>query len=167
VHLAQLNVARLQHPLDAPETAEFVAALAPVNALADASPGFVWRLQTAAGDATSIRALDDDLVIVNQSTWESLEALHAFAYRSDHKLVLRRRRDWFRPWDGPHLVLWWVPDGHEPTLDEGLDRLEQLRAVGATAAAFDFKHPFGPDGAPVERRERTGTGVRPADTAPA
>ena len=78
MHLAQLNVARLQHPLDAPETAEFVAALEPVNALADAAPGFVWRLQGEAGDATSIRALGDDLVIVNQSTWESIEALYAF-----------------------------------------------------------------------------------------
>ena len=157
MHLAQLNVARLQHPLDAPETAEFVAALEPVNALADAAPGFVWRLQGEAGDATSIRALGDDLVIVNQSTWESIETLHAFAYRSDHTAVLRRRRDWFQPWDGPHLVLWWVPAGHEPTLDEGLERLEQLDAEGPTAAAFDFNHPYGPDGAPLDRRERSGS----------
>jgi hypothetical protein len=158
VHLAQLNVARLQHPLDAPETAEFVAALEPVNALADAAPGFVWRLQGEAGDATSIRALGDDLVIVNQSTWESIEALHTFAYRSDHTVVLRRRRDWFQPWDGPHLVLWWVPDGHEPTLAEGLERLEQLAAEGPSAAAFDFHHPYAPDGAALDRRARSGSG---------
>jgi Domain of unknown function (DUF3291) len=158
VHLAQLNVARLRHPLEAPETAEFVAALAPVNAFADAAPGFVWRLQTEAGDATSIRALDDDLVIVNQSTWESIEALHAFVYRSDHTAVLRRRRDWFRSWDRPHLVLWWVPDGHAPTLEEGIERLEQLGTAGPTAGAFDFNHPYAPDGATLDRRERSGSG---------
>ena len=111
MHLAQLNVARLLQPLEAPETAEFVAALAPVNALADAAPGFVWRLQEEGGDATSIRVGDDALVIVNMSVWESLDALRAFVYRSDHRMVLRRKRDWFGPWGGPHLVLFWVSRG--------------------------------------------------------
>ena len=159
MHLAQLNVARLLAPLDAPETAEFVAALAPVNALADAAAGFVWRLQADGGDATSIRILDDELVIVNMSVWESLDALRAFVYRSDHKLVLRRKRDWFGTWDGPHLVLFWVPQGEPPTLAEALERLVRLRDGGPTPEAFDFKHPFAPDGTPIDRR-------RPAPAVP-
>ena len=151
MHLAQLNVARLLAPLDAPETAEFVAALAPVNALADAAV----RLEPpheAGGDATSIRILDDELVIVNMSVWESLDALRAFVYRSDHKLVLRRKRDWFGTWDGPHLVLFWVPEGEPPTLAEALERLVRLRDGGPTPEAFDFKRPFAPDGTPIDRR---------------
>ena len=152
MHLAELNVARLLQPLEAPETAEFVAALAPVNALADAAPGFVWRLQAAGGDATSIRVGDDALVIVNLSVWASLDALRAFVYRSDHRMVLRRKRDWFGPWGGPHLVLFWVPEGEPPTLDEALDRLARLAEEGPTAEAFDFKHPFAPDGTPIELR---------------
>jgi hypothetical protein len=158
MHLAQLNVARLLEPLDAPETAEFVAALEPVNALADAAAGFVWRLQADGGDATSIRILDDDLVIVNMSVWESLDALRAFVYRSDHKLVLRRKRAWFGPWGGPHLVLFWVPEGAPPTLDEALERLAQLTEEGPTAEAFDFKRPFAADGTPIDLRRR-GSGV--------
>ena len=149
MHLAQLNVARLREPIDAPESAEFVDALAPVNALADAAPGFVWRLQTDDGDATSIRVFDDDLVIVNMSVWESIESLRAYVYRSDHREVLRRRRDWFQPWDGPHLVLFWVEEGTRPTLAEALERLEQLRADGPSPSAFSFGRPFAPDGSPA------------------
>ena len=147
MHLAELNVARLKEPIDAPATAPFVEALGPVNALADAAPGFVWRLQTDSGDATSIRAFDDDLVIVNMSVWESLETLRAYVLRSDHRHVLRRRREWFEQWDGPHLVLFWIQEGTQPTLAEALDRLEQLRTQGPTPTAFNFRHPFTPDGA--------------------
>src|SRR5689334_6952274 len=93
--LAQLNVARLLAPIDDPRTAEFVAALEPVNALADRAPGFVWRLQTEEGDATAIRVFDDDMIIVNMSTWTSLDHLTAFVYRSGHTEVMRRRREWF------------------------------------------------------------------------
>ena len=117
-HLAQANVARLLAPLDSPQLADFVAALEPINELADRSPGFVWRLQTDDGDATSIRAFDDDLLIVNMSVWESAEALADFTYRSDHLAVMRRRREWFEPMAEAHLVLWWVPAGHVPDVDE-------------------------------------------------
>jgi heme-degrading monooxygenase HmoA len=153
MHLAELNVARLKEPIDSPATAAFVAALEPVNALADAAPGFVWRLQTDAGDATSIRAFDDDLVIVNLSVWESLESLRSFVFRSDHREVLRRRRDWFEPWDGPHLVLFWVEEGMHPTLAEALDRLAQLGARGPQPDAFSLRHPFAADGSPAMRAE--------------
>jgi uncharacterized protein DUF3291 len=147
-------VARALGPTDGPVMAGFMALLEPVNAVADAAPGFVWRLQTGDGDATSIRVGDDELVIVNMSTWESLDALRAFVYRSDHRLVLRRRRDWFGPWPGPHLVLFWVPEGEPPTLDDALHRLVQLRDAGPSAEAFDFKHPFAPDGTAIDLRRR-------------
>jgi Domain of unknown function (DUF3291) len=142
-HLAQINVARLRAPIDAPETADFVAALAPVNADADAAPGFVWRLQTESGDATAVRAFDDPLLIVNLTVWESVEALEAFAYReASHLAVLRRRREWFERPAEAATALWWVPAGHVPTLDEALDRLAVLRARGPSRDAFTFRERF-------------------------
>lgn len=144
MHLAQINIARLLRPLDAPETAEFVAALAPVNALADAAPGFVWRLQDDAGDATAIRVLDDDAVIVNVSVWESLDAFRAFVYEREHLGVLRRRLEWFERPAGPHLALWWVEPGTVPTAEEGVRRLALLAARGPTTEAFDLAHVVAP-----------------------
>lgn len=141
-HLAQVNVARLRAPLDAPELADFVAALDPVNALADAAPGFVWRLQTDEGDATSIRAFDDDMIIVNMSVWESLEALRDFVYRSDHRTFLARRREWFDRMDAPMVALWWVPAGHRPTVSEAKERLDALDRLGATPEVFSFRRSF-------------------------
>jgi hypothetical protein len=151
-YLAQLNIARLQAPLESPQLAEFVAALEPVNALADAAPGFVWRLQTDEGDATSIRPFDDDMLLVNMSVWESLESLASFVYRSDHKDVMRRRRQWFDCADEVYLVLWWVPAGTVPTVEDSKARLETLRRAGPSAEAFTVRVPFpapGADGAPA------------------
>lgn len=144
-HLAQLNVGRLVAPLDSGELADFVAQLDPINALADASPGFVWRLQTDDGNATSIRPTDDDLFLINMSVWSSLETLRAFVYTTAHVQVLRGRRAWFEQLATSHLVLWWVPVGHVPTVDEALDRLDRLRRDGPTRAAFTFRTPFEPE----------------------
>jgi hypothetical protein len=143
-HLAQLNVARLREPIDSPLLAEFVAALAPVNALADASPGFVWRLQSDGGDATSIHAYDDPLIIVNLTVWQSVEHLREFAFRSGHRDVMRRRREWFERMADAYVVLWWLPAGSVPTVLEARDRLERLRRDGPTAEAFTFRAPFPP-----------------------
>ncbi len=146
-HLAQANVARLLAPLDSSQLADFVAALEPINALADRSPGFVWRLQTDEGDATSIRAFDDDMLIVNMSVWESAEALADFTYRSGHLAVMRRRRAWFETMAEAHLVLWWVPAGHVPDVEEAKQRLQLLRRTGPSPDAFTFRtlYPFGED----------------------
>jgi Domain of unknown function (DUF3291) len=144
-HLAQLNVGRLVAPLESETVAGFVAALEPINALADEHPGFVWRLQTDAGDATSIRPTDDDLFLINMSVWSSLEALRAFVYTTAHVQVLRQRREWFEELATSHLVLWWVPTGHTPTVEEALARLERLRRDGPTPAAFTFRSPFEPE----------------------
>jgi hypothetical protein len=140
-HLAQVNVAQLAAPLDSPRLADFVAALDPINALADDAPGFVWRLQTEDGDATAIRAFPDDRIIVNLSVWESVEALADFVYRSDHAGVMRRRREWFEPMT-VYVTLWWVEPGHVPTVAEAKERLELLEEKGPTPFAFTFRTPF-------------------------
>ncbi len=142
--LAQLYVARLLAPIDSPALADFVAKLDPVNALADAAPGFVWRLQTDEGNATSIQAYDDEMIIVNMSVWEDLAALSAFVYRSDHRDVMVRRREWFERLAEAYLVLWWVPEGHIPGVEEAVERLELLRKQGPTADAFTPRQPFAP-----------------------
>jgi heme-degrading monooxygenase HmoA len=142
-HLAQVNIARPLEPLDAPLLADFVAALEPVNALADTSPGFVWRLQTEDGDATAVRGFGDDRLIVNLSVWESLEALRAFAYsNAEHLAVLRRRREWFERRAEAAVALWWVPAGHRPSVAEAEERLAALRSAGPGPAAFTFRRPF-------------------------
>ncbi len=141
-HIAQLNVARLRHPIDAPETADFVANLDPVNAIADAAPGFVWRLQDDSGNATSIHTSDDPLFIVNLSVWESIDALEAFVRRSPHAEVFRRRREWFDRASEAYLVLWWIPTGTRPTVAAAMDRLQHLRAHGPTGEAFTFRERF-------------------------
>jgi heme-degrading monooxygenase HmoA len=144
-HLAQLNVGRLLAPVESPAGEGFRAQLEPVNALADTHPGFVWRLQTETGNATDIRPTDDDLFLINMSVWESIEALRAFTYTTAHVHVLKERRSWFEQHASAHLVLWWVPAGHIPTIEEAMDRLERLRRDGPTAAAFTFRTPFTPE----------------------
>jgi Domain of unknown function (DUF3291) len=133
--------------LDAPLMADFVAGLDPVNALADGSPGFVWRLQTEDGDATSIRAFEDDLMIINMSVWESIDQVAEFVYRSGHVAVMRRRREWFERMR-VYLALWWVPEGHIPTIAEAQERLVHLEAHGPSPHAFTFKRRFAPDQSP-------------------
>jgi hypothetical protein len=142
--LAQLNVARLRAPIDDPLIADFVARLPEVNALAERSPGFVWRLQDVAGDATHIRAYDDPLIIVNLTVWASIEALYDFAFRSDHRDVMRRRREWFDKLADAYVVLWWIPAGSRPTVTEARERLDRLRRDGPTPDAFTFRARFPP-----------------------
>ncbi|HUH07476.1 MAG TPA: DUF3291 domain-containing protein [Egibacteraceae bacterium] len=143
-HLAQVNIGVLRAPLDAPEIGEFVAALVPINALADAAPGFIWRLQTEDGDATAIRAFDDDRVIVNMSVWTTLDALADYVFGTEHAAFLRRRREWFTKMREVSVALWWVPAGHLPTVDEAKQRLELLHRDGPSARAFTFREPFPP-----------------------
>jgi hypothetical protein len=144
MHLAQLNVGRLRAPLDDPAIDDFRDNLEPVNALADVSPGFVWRLQDEGGDATGIKLFDDDLEIINLSVWESIDALADFTYRSGHVELLRRRREFFEAPTEPIMCLWWIPEGTLPTPHEALARLEHLRTHGPTPVAFTFRHRFGP-----------------------
>ena len=141
-HLAQINIARMIAPLDSPAMAGFVAQLEPVNALADRSPGFVWRLQSEGGDATTIQAFDDPLILVNMSVWESPEQLREFVYKSGHLAPLRDRTQWFEKPSEAHLAMWWVPAGHIPGVAEARERLEFRRRHGDTAMAFSFGKQF-------------------------
>lgn len=146
-HLAQVNIGRLNAPIDHPDIAEFKDALDTINALAESSPGFVWRLQDDVGNATSIEVdPGDELVIPNMSVWRSVESLSEFVYRSDHTPFLRRRREWFQRFGSTFMALWWVPDGHRPTLDEAKERLSILDREGPTPEAFTFRHRFPPPG---------------------
>ena len=141
--LAQINVGRLRAPMEDPMIADFAEALDPVNALADDAPGFVWRFQTDAGNATDFHPVeDDDLFIINMSVWESIEALGDFVYRSDHTGFLRRRREWFDRFERAYMALWWVPTGHIPTVEEAFERLDGIERDGPTEYAFTFRHPF-------------------------
>jgi hypothetical protein len=142
-HVAQVNIAMPKAPVDSPVLADFMALLDPINELADASEGFVWRLQTDEGNATSIRPFEDERLMVNLSTWESVEALREFVYRSVHVEVMRRRREWFEHMR-LYMALWWVPAGHIPSVEEAKDRLAHLREHGPTPRAFTFREPFGP-----------------------
>ena len=142
--IAQVNIARMLAPLDDPVMAGFVARLAEINALADRSPGFVWRLQTEEGDATYLRPYDDDRILFNLSVWESVEQLKDYVYRSAHGEVMRQRRQWFEKFEGMYMALWWVKVGHIPTVAEAKQRLVHLQHHGDTPFAFTFKRLFPP-----------------------
>jgi hypothetical protein len=160
MHLAVFNIARLRAPMDDPQIDDFRNNLDPINALAEQSPGFVWRLQDASGNATNITPYDDPLVITNMAVWTSVDALADFTYRSGHREFLRRRRDFFEPPTEAIVVLWWLPEGHVPTMDEAMARLEHLRTHGPTPTAFTFRHRFEPG-------DTRATGGSDLDTCPA
>ena len=141
--LAQVNMGRFRAPIESAVMEGFRNQLDPINALADASPGFVWRLQTEDGNATAIRPdAEDELMAINLSVWETLEALQQFVYKSRHLHVLRGRQEWFEPMQGPILALWWIPAGHVPTVAEARERLQFLEEHGPTAHSFTFRTPF-------------------------
>jgi hypothetical protein len=142
--LAQLNIGIVRGPMDSPVMADFAANLARINALAERSRGFVWRLQTEQGDATTIRAFEDPNLLLNMSVWQDLESLRTYVYASAHVDIMRRRREWFEPMRDAYLVLWWVPEGHRPTVAEAIAKLDTLRAKGPTAEAFLFRHAYPP-----------------------
>lgn len=155
--LSQVNIGRFRAPVGDPLLTDFVAGLDHINSLADGAPGFVWRLQTEDGNATSIRPVaDDELLAINMSVWESVESLAEFVYRSEHTSFMRRRREWFQRFGSAFLALWWVPAGTIPTVPEAMDRIAQLDRRGPTSAAFTFKQRFGPpnEGSVVHADER-------------
>ncbi len=146
-HLAEINIARAVDDLESDTMAGFVARLDEINALADRSPGFVWRLQTEEGDATALRVFDDPRLIINMSVWADLESLKRYVYQSVHVELLKNKAEWFGRMAESHLAMWWVPAGHLPTVEEGKERLEMIRRHGPGAGAFTFSHPWQPPGA--------------------
>src|ERR1041384_4667405 len=145
LHIAQVNIARMKGPLEGPVMAGFVARLEEINALADRSPGFVWRLQTTEGNATYLRPYDDDRILFNLSVWESVETLKNYVYRTAHSELLKGRRNWFEQFDKVFLAMWWVPAGHIPGIDEAKRRLKHLEEHGPSQFAFTFKTVQPPD----------------------
>ncbi len=143
-YLAQINVALMRAPLEDPIMAEFAAALAEVNAVAEQSPGFVWRLQTSSGDATDIRAYSDPRMLVNLSVWRTVEQLKVYVYRSLHGEFFVRRRQWFEPYQGEHFGMWWFPVGCLPTIEQGKAKLEALERNGGSPDCFTFAKPYPP-----------------------
>ncbi len=154
-HLAQVNVGRLVAPPGDPRVASFFAALDRINALAEASPGFVWRLKGAGNDATDLQPTPDPLVIPNMSVWRDAESLFDFVYRSAHTPVMAQRRTYFERFEGAYQALWWIPAGTEPTIADALSRLWMIDRFGPTPQAFTFKARFpapGLGGPPVDHQ---------------
>jgi len=161
LHLAQVNVARARAPLDGPELAGFVARIDEINALADGSPGFVWRLPSGTGEATYLRPYDDDRILFNLSVWRSVEELRAYVYRSAHAEVMRRRQEWFERFDGAYVALWWIPVGHTPPSTRprrgwptSIDMVRRRRpspsrrSFDGRAHAAELREDFAPSGGP-------------------
>ena len=144
-HLAQFNVARAKGPTDGPVMAEFMANLDRINGLADRSPGFIWRFQTEDGSATSVRAFDDPDLLLNLSVWADFAAWRHYVYKTEHVAYLRRRTEWFEPVEGlPVTVMWWIPAGSVPTVEDSIAKLHHLSEHGPTAEAFNFRTRFDP-----------------------
>lgn len=143
--LAQVNIGRVRASLEDESMQGFVSRLDEINALAEASPGFVWRLKSDVGPSSYLRPYDDERILVNMSVWESVEALKNYTYRTVHAELLRDRKSWFEKFEGAFLALWWVPEGHIPSVDEAKKRLEHLEAHGPSQFAFTFKTVMPPD----------------------
>jgi hypothetical protein len=144
--IAQVNMGRIKARLDDPSMAGFMNRLDELNALADQSPGFVWRLQTGEGNATYFRPYEhDDRILLNMSVWEDIESLKHYVYRTMHAELLRQRHEWFEKFSGNYSALWWVPAGHRPSIDEAKKRIAHLDANGPTEFAFTFKTTFLPN----------------------
>ena len=137
--IAQLNIATAKYPLDQPELKDFVDNLDRINHIAEQSPGFIWRLKDDSGNATNIQLFDNPNVIVNMSVWKDVAALKHFMFKPDHLAIMKRKREWFIPANEATYVLWEVADGHVPTLEEAMDKLQKLRTHGESAEAFSFK----------------------------
>ncbi|GAB1265372.1 DUF3291 domain-containing protein [Aurantivibrio infirmus] len=143
--LAQINIAQAKAEMDTKEMSGFVSRLEEINALADKSPGFVWRLQSDAGDSTAIRVFDNPLLLVNMSVWEDITSLKNYVYRSAHVELIQDRDAWFDKIAESHQVLWWIPRGHIPTPEEGKEKLAYLNENGPSKNAFIFAKPFSPE----------------------
>jgi hypothetical protein len=138
-HLAQLNIGRIRYEIDDARMADFTNNLAMVNALAERTPGFVWRYIDKSGNSTATRPYADPHVAINLSVWESVAALERFVYQTIHKRFYARRAEWFEHFESAYLVMWWVPVGHRPSVEEAVARLEHLKQHGPGHHAFDWQ----------------------------
>jgi len=144
-HLAQVNIGKILGPMDSPVMSEFKNNLERINALAEASEGFIWRLKDDNNNATSIKVFEDDFMLINMSVWTSIEALYKYVYESAHVEYLKKRREWFEKLTEMHMALWWIPAGHIPSPAEAIERLNHIREKGDGPYAFGFKKRFTPE----------------------
>jgi len=148
-NIAQINVARAVDDIASDRLRDFVDNLDRINALAEAHPDFVWRLRADVRDPGDALVGDDPRFIVNMSVWSSVEGLFDYVYKSGHREIMVRRREWFEKPAHAFQTLWWVPDGHIPTVEEGFAKLAVLDRLGPTASAFTFKTRFPAPDAPA------------------
>jgi hypothetical protein len=141
-HLAQVNIGKILAPMDSPQMSEFKNNLDPINALAEASEGFIWRLKDENNNATSIKVFEDDFMIINMSVWKDIDSLYKYVYESAHMEYLKNRKAWFERLTEKYMALWWIPEGHIPTTSEAIERINHIRQHGDTAFAFGFKKRF-------------------------
>lgn len=139
MYLAELNIARLLAPKDDPKVAPFMNALDTINGIAERSDGYIWRLKDDGGNATNIVFSDDDQIISNVSVWRDLVSLEHFVWNTLHKTFFERKHEWFEVFGGSYFVMWWVEEGHQPTIEEAREKLAILDKNGASEEAFDWK----------------------------
>lgn len=159
--LAQVNIARAHAPIDDPLMAGFVARLDQINALAESSPGFIWRLKTDEGNATALQVYDDDRILFNLSVWESPQHLRQFVYRNAHAEMMKQRKAWFERVREASMALWWIAPGHIPTIADAKERLAYLQLNGETEFAFSFTSLFPPPGTQLIKAESISTATNP------
>lgn len=152
MQLAQVNIARMKGTIDSPVMADFVANLDRINALAENSPGFVWRLKDEDNNATSMKIYDDDYIIVNMSVWTDVDALFRYVYHSDHVEIFKRKKEWFHKMEDMHMAMWYIEDHVYPSVLDARERLNYIRKHGETPYAFTFKNRFSPS-APLGDRD--------------
>ena len=141
-NLAQLNIAKMLAPLDDPIMADFVNNTDRINNLAEQADGFVWRLKEDKDYDKAAEVFKDDFWAINMSLWKDKHSLFDFTYNSDHVAIMKRKKEWFSKLKEMHMVLWYVPENHEPSAQEAKDRLEYLRNHGETPHAFSFRSQF-------------------------
>jgi hypothetical protein len=151
-HLAQLNIARMLAEENDPIMRDFFNQIDEINALAEQTKGFIWRLKSDDNNATSFRVFDDNMLIINMSVWESIDSLYQFTYYSDHARVYRRRQEWFHRMEIPMFVMWWIEAGTNPTTEDAKAKLEHITTRGASPEAFTFKTCFNPQGEPISAK---------------
>ncbi|WP_020528615.1 DUF3291 domain-containing protein [Flexithrix dorotheae] len=144
-HLAQLNIAKLLYPIEHPKIADFRNNIDKINTLGEQSKGFVWRYVENPRIATGNEPFADPWIVVNLTVWESIEDLKSFAFNSEHVEIFKERAKWFEKPSSPHMVLWWIPEGKLPTLEEAEEKLELLEKNGDCPHAFTFKKTFEPE----------------------
>jgi len=138
MQLAELNVGYAKYPLDDARMAGFMDNLDRINALAERSPGYIWRMKSDSGNATDINVPGDETMISNMSVWADVQSLGAYVFNTVHGQFYNRRPEWFEAMNRHHFVMWWIPDGHIPTLQEAVDRLAHLQTHGSSDHAFGW-----------------------------